>query len=331
MSHFGSSSSLSYQGLPIEYHPVTGLVCLTDLWRAQCSPASQRPLAWVRLEATQKLLKRLARQSGVDPLWSERQHPGQEIKRLIAEIPGILETNEEDSDLRTYATSNLVVVYAYYLAPECYEWALANLAEGTALVEQWSALQSETQLQERRKAFTRRAVLAAGWSIPVVSALALNQRAAAQISPGAGGTGTTGTGTGTGTGTTGTGTGTTGTGTTGTGTGTTGTGTGTTGTGTTGTGTGTTGTGTGTTGTGTTGTGTGTTGTGTGTTGTGTTGTGTGTTGTGTGTTGTGTGTTGTGTGTTGTGTGTTGTGTGTTGTGTTGTGTGTTGTGTGL
>ena len=60
MSQLGSSFSLSYQGLPIEYHPATGLVCLTDLWHAQCSPASERPLAWIRLEATQKLLKRLA-------------------------------------------------------------------------------------------------------------------------------------------------------------------------------------------------------------------------------------------------------------------------------
>jgi len=60
MSQFGSSSSLSYQGLTIEYNPATRLVSLTDLWRAQCRPASQRPLAWVRLEATQKLLKRIA-------------------------------------------------------------------------------------------------------------------------------------------------------------------------------------------------------------------------------------------------------------------------------
>lgn len=82
MYEFGSLSSLSYQGLPIEYHPTTGLVCLTDLWRAQCSPASQRPLAWVRLEATQKLLKQLAQQTGVDPVWSERGHPGQKAEKL---------------------------------------------------------------------------------------------------------------------------------------------------------------------------------------------------------------------------------------------------------
>ena len=186
MSQFGSSSSLSYQGLSIEYLPATGLVCLTDLWRAQCSPASQRPLAWVRLEATQKLLQRLTQQTGVDPLLSKRQRPGQEPEQLIMAIPGILETTEEDGDLRTYATSDLAVVYARYIAPECYDWALANLAEGTALVEQWSALQSQAQLQERRKGFTRRAVIAAGWSIPVVTTLGLQPRAAAQISPGAG-------------------------------------------------------------------------------------------------------------------------------------------------
>lgn len=166
----------------------------------------------MRLEATQKLLKRLAQQTGVDPLWSKRQRPGQEPERLIVVIPGILETTKEDGDPRPYATTDLVVVYARYLAPECYEWARAFLAEGTALVEQWSAQQSQAELQSRRKGFTRRAVIAAGWSIPVVTALALNQRAAAQISPGQAGTGGTGTGT---TGTGGTGTGGTGTGTTG--------------------------------------------------------------------------------------------------------------------
>ena len=203
MSQFGSSSSLSYQGLPIEYHPATGLVCLTDLWSAQCSPACKRPLAWVRLEATQKLLKQLAQQTGFEPLWSKRQHPGQEPERLIVVIPTILETIELDGELRTYATTDLTVVYACYLAPECYEWALVNLAQGTALVELWFAQQSQSELQKRRKAFSRRAVIAAGWSIPVVTALALNQRAAAQISLGLGSSGTSNT---TGTGTTGTGT-----------------------------------------------------------------------------------------------------------------------------
>ncbi|MDF5732026.1 MAG: hypothetical protein PUP92_29495 [Rhizonema sp. PD38] len=82
MYQFSSSSSLSYHGLPIEYHPATGLVCLTDLWLAQYSPASQRPLTWVRLESTQKLLKRLAKQTSANPLWSERQRPGQSVKPL---------------------------------------------------------------------------------------------------------------------------------------------------------------------------------------------------------------------------------------------------------
>ncbi|MBR8833358.1 MAG: hypothetical protein DSM106950_04765 [Stigonema ocellatum SAG 48.90 = DSM 106950] len=170
----------------------------------------------------------MAKQTSADPLWSERQHPGQEPKNLIVAIPGILETTKKDGDLRTYATTDLVVVYARYLAQECYEWALANLAEETASVEEWLAHQSQRDLQKRRKVFTRRAVIAAGWSIPVVSALALNQRAAAQVSAGRGRTTSTttnttrtrtGTGTGTGTNPTGTGTG-IGTNTTGTGIGT---------------------------------------------------------------------------------------------------------------
>ncbi len=177
------SSSLVYQGLPIEYHTATGLICLTDLWQAQCATTQQRPLAWVRLEATQKLLSQLLAQTGAEPLYSEWQRSGQAPQQLIVAIPDLLETTEVDGNLRTYAALELAVVYARYLAPECYQWALANLAEGS-LVEQWVRQQGQVETQSRREAMTRRAVIAAGWTIPVVTTLALSKRAAAQVSAG---------------------------------------------------------------------------------------------------------------------------------------------------
>ncbi|MFM2304382.1 MAG: hypothetical protein RLZZ135_1792 [Cyanobacteriota bacterium] len=184
MSHFSALSSLSYQGFSIDYHHATGLICLTDLWHAQSSPTSERPLAWVRMETTQVILKRLAQQTTVEPLWSERQHSVQGADRLIVGVPGILETVTEDGDLRTYATTNLSIVYANFLASECHEWAMTNLTPGSAPIEQIIVPQSPAKLQQQRRTFNRRAVILAGWSIPVVSVLSLNQQSAAAVSSG---------------------------------------------------------------------------------------------------------------------------------------------------
>lgn len=176
--------TLIYQGLPIKRHQATGLISLTDLWQAQCAPTQQRPLAWVRLEATQKLLKHLAGQTGIEPLYAERQRSGQAAERLIMAIPDGLETLETDGDLQTYATLELAVVYARYLSADCYEWALANLVEAPHLAEQWQRVQTQAERQTERRSMTRRAVIAAGWAIPVVTTLGLSQRAAAQVSAG---------------------------------------------------------------------------------------------------------------------------------------------------
>jgi hypothetical protein len=190
MSHFSALSSLSYQGFPIDYHHATGLICLTDLWHAQSSPTSQRPLAWVRMETTQVILKRLAQQTNVEPLWSERQHSIQGADRLIVGVPGILETVSEDGDLRTYATTNLSILYANFLASECHEWAMTNLTPGSVPTEQIIVSQSPAKLQQQRRTFNRRAVILAGWLVPVVSVLSLNQQSAAAVS--SGGNNTTG-------------------------------------------------------------------------------------------------------------------------------------------
>ena len=174
--------ALEYQGFPIEYHAATKLICLSDLWRAQCSLASKRPLAWIRLAATQKLLKRVSNQTSVEPQWSQQQKPGTTAQKLIVGIPGNLETFEINDNFRTYATTELAVVYAHFLAPECYEWALVNLAEGQALADSWTSQQLTFQQQEHHKVFSRRTVITAGLSIPVITSLVANQRTHGQAS-----------------------------------------------------------------------------------------------------------------------------------------------------
>ena len=94
---------LLYNDSYIEIEASIGVVCITDLWEAQDSPAKQRPLAWMRLAKTQKLLKRLAGQKGIEPIWSERKQAGHSPENLIASIPGVLETTEENGILRPWA------------------------------------------------------------------------------------------------------------------------------------------------------------------------------------------------------------------------------------
>ncbi|NEQ66798.1 MAG: KilA-N domain-containing protein [Symploca sp. SIO2D2] len=175
-----TSSNFQYQGLSIRRQPGTGLVCLTDLWKAQCSPTKDRPLAWIRLELTQLLLKRLAEETGVVPVWSERKRKGNHSQRIITEIPGILETRSEEGKLLTYSSTELAVVYARFLSAECYEWALTTLAEGSEeeanLVEQ---MEQEAQLAQKRKVSRRRALIAAGWAVPVIAGVTLANKAVA--------------------------------------------------------------------------------------------------------------------------------------------------------
>lgn len=182
MTNLPKADNLHYQGLRIDRQPETGLVCLTDMWKAQCSPAKNRPLTWVCLESTQELLKRLVRKTGTVPVWSERKQKDNPSGRIVTEIPAILETTREGG-LRTYSTPELAVVYARFLAVECYEWALTALVEGSEeganLVEQ--QIQKEAK-SEGEKQFTRRALIAAGWAVPVILTVGLAQSAGAQVS-----------------------------------------------------------------------------------------------------------------------------------------------------
>ena len=163
-------NSFLYQGQTVHRQSETGLICLTDLWQVQGSIFEKTPLDWVRLKTTQKLLKGLVEPNETVVVWSESEAKGQSSANepLIAEVPGVLEVTQEEDELRTYATEELAVVYARFLSVDCYEWALENLVEGDQ--QEADYLESvETRTKARRqKQFSRRALIAAGWAVPVV-------------------------------------------------------------------------------------------------------------------------------------------------------------------
>jgi hypothetical protein len=159
--------------------PETGLVCLTDLWKAEKGSEKKRPLAWVRKISTQNLLQRLADRHGVTPVWSI---PKQGDSSIITSIRGVLETTKAENALRTYAIPELAVAYAKFLSDECYTWALTTLVSDIEATENLiSAVEAEAEAIESRK-LKRRALLAAGWAVPAIAAIVLNQRASAQVS-----------------------------------------------------------------------------------------------------------------------------------------------------
>jgi hypothetical protein len=137
-------------------------------------------MTWIRLDTTQALLKRLVEQRGAVPVWSERKKKGHPNQEIITEIPRILETTREDGVLLTYSTTELAVVYARFLSVECYEWALTALVEGNEgqanLVEQ---IEKETSLGRERMLSRRRALIAAGWAVPVIATIGLHNKAVA--------------------------------------------------------------------------------------------------------------------------------------------------------
>jgi hypothetical protein len=176
-----NSNSFLYQGQTIHRQSETGLICLTDLWQVQGSIFEKTPLDWVRLKTTQKLLKGLVEPNETVVVWSESEAKVQSSTNepLIAEVPGVLEVTQEGDELRTYATEELAVVYARFISVECYEWALENLVEGDQ--QEADYLESvETRTKARRqKEFSRRALIAAGWAVPVVLSVGLNNKAVA--------------------------------------------------------------------------------------------------------------------------------------------------------
>ena len=170
-----------YQGKTIHRQAETGLICLTDLWNFQGSVEAKSPLNWVRLETTQTLLSSLVDPNETVVVWAEdsAKEPSNTNQQLIAEIPGILETTKQGQELWTYATEELVVVYARFLSAECYQWSLEYLVEGDREEADYLEIVEARAKAKRQKQFSRRALIAAGWAIPVVLSVGFNQRAVA--------------------------------------------------------------------------------------------------------------------------------------------------------
>jgi hypothetical protein len=129
MSNSPRGTALVYEGSMIHRNAKNGLVCLTDMWKAEGSPANKEPLAWIRLEATQELLKHLCDQTGTVPVWSEWKRGKRETKKVVTQVPGFLEPKRGGVAPGTYASSQFAIDYAQILSVDFHQWALNALVE----------------------------------------------------------------------------------------------------------------------------------------------------------------------------------------------------------
>lgn len=145
---------LLYQGLEISYQ--SDLVCLDDLWQAHCAPIKQRPLIWSKEPHTQELLRNVSSNY-----------------RLV------FSTTPEGVN-QTWASPEIALLYAQFLGDDCYNWVKTSFAldVNTLPSEITKALNSSNQ----PLALSRRALVAIGWTTPIIATIALSQRAQAQIS-----------------------------------------------------------------------------------------------------------------------------------------------------
>ncbi|PSB24271.1 KilA-N domain-containing protein [Stenomitos frigidus] len=90
------------------------------MWKAEGSPATKRTIDWLRLGATQDLLKNYISKSGATPLL--------DVDGLIVGIPCVLERKPGRYG-GTYATPQLATDYAQVLSVDFHEWALNALVE----------------------------------------------------------------------------------------------------------------------------------------------------------------------------------------------------------
>lgn len=166
MANFHSPSNLYYRNTLIHCHSITGLISLTDLWKAEQGLASKRPLAWIRQEVIQKLLKRLSEQTGM-PIWLEAKPPESGNQSVIISIPGMLETSKTSHGIVTYTMPELALVYAQFLSENCYNWALQQLPIDPNLA---AILVVGTTLDGMGlfDSSSEESSLSAGWEIPTV-------------------------------------------------------------------------------------------------------------------------------------------------------------------
>ena len=171
---------LFYQGHPIHCQEEFGLICLTDFWEAHCNPVKNKPLEWIRLGDTQTLLKKLAERTGATPIRSRYKS-----EKIISEIPGILETHIQSDKIYIYSTIELAVIYARSLSIECYEWALTSIVEESYTTDNLlEKTKQDVKLDKAKKHSRRHALIAAGWAVPVVTRIVLQNKAVAAGSPG---------------------------------------------------------------------------------------------------------------------------------------------------
>lgn len=112
----------NYKDVTIRKRPMERMVCVTDLWKAQGSPAPFRPDKWFKSDLIQEKLNKLAVAvlEGV-----ERDASGKIVK-----IPGVLEVARGGRYTQgTFVSYDLAIDYCSLLSPEVYKWFNSNLPE----------------------------------------------------------------------------------------------------------------------------------------------------------------------------------------------------------
>lgn len=167
-----AGGDLLYRGQMIRVDASGGLICLTDLWEAEGHPAEKDPTLWVKLAATQSLLRQLSTSPTAPPRPTALAGDSGESGQLITVLPGLLEIGTGEKAGQLYSALELCIAYARFLSAECYEWSLAALAErrdeASPLTKPGTA-----EAMSRPPSLSRRALLAAGWSVPTVLVIML--------------------------------------------------------------------------------------------------------------------------------------------------------------
>jgi hypothetical protein len=107
MSNSQKGTDLVYKGSMIHRDPKSGLVCLTDMWKAQGCPEEKRPNDWVNLPQTRDLIRVLTQNTELSGIYKTRRGKGG----------------------GSYAVPDLAIAYAEYLSAEFHAWALNAVKE----------------------------------------------------------------------------------------------------------------------------------------------------------------------------------------------------------
>ncbi|MDB9493026.1 hypothetical protein PN441_16270, partial [Spirulina major CS-329] len=86
----------------------------------------------------------------------------------------------QSGSLRTYATPEIALLYTHAINDEIHQWAVQQFA--TPSGQRWLVQLKHKQKAAEQHRLKRRALLTAGWAIPVVTVVGLSQHAQAQVS-----------------------------------------------------------------------------------------------------------------------------------------------------